>query len=305
MEIDLPTGTLRESADDEENGSAAENPVEETKVAPEVSEPETTANEEIEETSTNPTDFAAQLEEEWSKDPLKKAVLDKLIDRAAKKMKDEWAGARYGWLPNDVAKKYVGKPDVFKDDLRKAEEYDKLKSEVESLRQKEGTPNTPPPKQPSVAETAAAKAKAFVEKNNIDPDQLPVLSALFAEIALEKEAVKEEVKKSVIPDTIRQTAWEQEKGWAESQDDYRSDRRVRALAHQIAYEDKVGPKDALLRARQELGISQKKTIISQGSPKQGTPAMSKSASPGKAGDVDIPAGMDPLEWLKQKLRKEK
>lgn len=252
---------------------------------------------------TEASDFSDLLMNEWSQDPVKKGVLDKMIAKEAKRQKDADAG-KWSWIEKDKRKGYEENPDKWKEDSRKIEDYDRLKTESEKIRQKaESTPDVSSTKADKPVDDVMGIAKAFVEAQNIAEDQIPVIAEL---LKLVDNRLDGRVTKKVadsVPQAIDARNWTEEIDWAKSQNDYKSNRTLRALAHDYAAEG-LRPKQALLQARKDLGIVPPKTTISQGKPAVGKPAFSRSSESGAGeSDADEYDGTDPLVRLKVKILK--
>lgn len=300
-----PEGTVlrEESVDDEVTEPVAESTPETTNDSPsgdsEVKSEEVIAPAEEEVAPpTDPQDFSDILMKEWQADPVKKTILDRMIEKEAKRRKDEFAGAELGWIEKEKRKDYKEHPEKWKSDLEKLQDYDRLRGELEKLKTQPTVSADPSAKAPVPVDDADAIAKAFVAEQNIQDEQIPVISAL---IRLIEERTQKRVEKSV-PQAIDSRQWEADTNWAMSQDDYKSNRHLRALAHDYNRVDGMSPKEALLQARKDLKIAAPKTTITQGKPAVGKPAFSRdSASAVGESDADEYDGKDPMIALKKKL----
>lgn len=298
---------LREETDGESDDVAERiveaEPVSSPSGAPEATPAHDAAAEEEVAVPTDSADFSDLLLKEWSQDPVKKGVLDKMIAKEAKRQKDADAG-KWSWIEKDRRKGYEENPEKWKEDLRKIEDYDRLKTDSEKMRaQAESSSAVSSTKAEKPVDDVTDIAKAFVAAQNIAEDQIPVIAELLKLVDNRLDGRVAKKVEATVPQAIDMRNWTQDRDWATSQSDYKSNRTLRALAHDYAAEG-MGPKEALLQARKDLGIVPPKTTISQGKPAVGKPAFSRSSESGAGEeDADDYDGTDPLQKLKAKLAK--
>lgn len=297
---------LREEDSDEGEDTVADPTPVETSDAPagdsEVKAEEVIAPEEEVATPTDPQDFSDVLMKEWMGDPIKKTVLERMIDKESKRRIDERLGAELGFMEKEVRKGYKENPEKWKEDRRKIDDYDRLKTESEKIRSEASSPpQVPSTKADAPVDDAASVAKAFVEAQGIQDEQVPVITELIKLIEQRMDSRVQKRVEDTVPQAIDARQWKAEIDWASSQNDYKDNRKVRALAHDYSRVDGMSPKQALLQARKDLGIVPPKTTISQGKPAVGKPAFARESSSDVGEDADEYDGTDPLAKLKKKF----
>jgi BMFP domain-containing protein YqiC len=258
-------------------------------------EPEQAAEAEKEE-----VEEPANPESEWRVDPLKKRIYDRDVKREAKRMKDEFAGKEFGWVRKEIKQKYRGKQQEFESVLAKGEKYDALEARLQQLEAKVSGPAKdaePSGNKAKPKPDYKAIAQKIVADKNLRDENADVIEAILSARMDINDGQGPLESDEEFAARMERVEWAKAARWAESQEDYRSDFNLQALAE--ARSRKLGerPDVALQNARKELaGKPVKKAIGVQ----KGKPALAKDNSAGKSDTIEWDGKEDPLDALRRK-----